>query len=153
MSHCMLAAALLLLPESPRWLVVNGQLDAALAVMRQLYSSGILPAGTEANTAKVRIGSRALLPYGMVRGSQWTLLQLQLRNHQPRLLLATHLLASVQRDACVDCRSSRSCLSCGAPSRRRKQPRASAPMWRGERAKPSCGASAATKRHVLLLVP
>jgi len=49
------AAALLLLPESPRWLVVNGQLDAALAVMRQLYSSGVLPAGTEANTAKVRV--------------------------------------------------------------------------------------------------
>ncbi len=54
-SQCMLAAALLLLPESPRWLVVNGQLDAALAVMRQLYSTGILPAGTEANTAEVRI--------------------------------------------------------------------------------------------------
>ena len=34
--------------------MVNGQLDAALAVMRQLYSTGILPAGTEANTAKVR---------------------------------------------------------------------------------------------------
>ena len=48
------AAALLLLPESPRWLVVNGQLDAALAVMHQLYSDGMLPAGTEANTAKVR---------------------------------------------------------------------------------------------------
>jgi hypothetical protein len=56
------AAALLLLPESPRWLVVNGRLDAALLVMHHLYSSGSLPAGIEANTAKARTQTLYLKP-------------------------------------------------------------------------------------------
>ena len=40
------AAALVLLPESPRWLVVNGQLDAALAVIHRIYTKSDLPLGT-----------------------------------------------------------------------------------------------------------
>lgn len=34
--------------------MVNGRLDAALLVMHHFYSSGGVPAGIEANTAKVR---------------------------------------------------------------------------------------------------
>lgn len=39
------AAALFMLPESPRWLVVNGRLDEALAVIHAVYTSKVLPSG------------------------------------------------------------------------------------------------------------
>ena len=39
------AAALWFLPESPRWLVVDGQLDTALAVIHQVYTKEKLPLG------------------------------------------------------------------------------------------------------------
>lgn len=39
------AAALVLLPESPRWLVVQGKLDDALAVMHRILTNARLPQG------------------------------------------------------------------------------------------------------------
>jgi hypothetical protein len=39
------AAAFFLLPESPRWLVVQGKLDAALAAMHRVYTNNQLPQG------------------------------------------------------------------------------------------------------------
>lgn len=39
------AAALFLLPESPRWLVVNGRLDEALAVIQRILTGSTLPDG------------------------------------------------------------------------------------------------------------
>ena len=39
------AASLFILPESPRWLVVNGHLDMALAVIHRVYNGSVLPAG------------------------------------------------------------------------------------------------------------
>lgn len=39
------AASLFILPESPRWLVVNGHLDMALAVIHRVYIGSVLPAG------------------------------------------------------------------------------------------------------------
>jgi len=63
---CCGPAALFLLPESPRWLVVNGQLEAALLVMHCLYASGPSMApghqgSTEASTAKVCGGLRVCI--------------------------------------------------------------------------------------------
>ena len=39
------AAALFILPESPRWLVVNGHLDLALAVIHRVFTKSTLPTG------------------------------------------------------------------------------------------------------------
>jgi len=45
------AASLFILPESPRWLVVNGHLDMALAVIHRVYIGSVLPAGQLAVSA------------------------------------------------------------------------------------------------------
>lgn len=47
------AVALFVLPESPRWLVVNAQLDEALAVIHRIYTDSILPFGSQESTAEV----------------------------------------------------------------------------------------------------
>ena len=39
------AVSLFILPESPRWLVVNGHLDMALAVIHRVFTSSVLPTG------------------------------------------------------------------------------------------------------------
>ena len=41
------AAALMILPESPRWLVVNNRLDEALLVIRKVYMSAGLADGMQ----------------------------------------------------------------------------------------------------------
>ncbi|KAK9817311.1 hypothetical protein WJX72_012503 [[Myrmecia] bisecta] len=48
-----LSAALLVLPESPRWLVVNGHLDEALAIIHRVYTHHRLPQGAQESTAEV----------------------------------------------------------------------------------------------------
>ena len=47
------AASLFILPESPRWLVVNGHLDMALAVIHRVYIGSVLPAGQLAVSASM----------------------------------------------------------------------------------------------------
>lgn len=44
-SSCLVAVALCLLPESPRWLVIHGKLDDALAVIHRMYTDNQLPRG------------------------------------------------------------------------------------------------------------
>lgn len=39
------AAAMWMLPESPRWLVVDGRLDEALAVIHVMFTNAKLPLG------------------------------------------------------------------------------------------------------------
>ena len=39
------AVSLFILPESPRWLVVNGHLDMALAVIHRVFTRSVLPTG------------------------------------------------------------------------------------------------------------
>ena len=41
----MAAVSLFILPESPRWLVVNGHLDMALAVIHRVFTRSVLPTG------------------------------------------------------------------------------------------------------------
>ena len=48
-----IAVALLVLPESPRWLVTRHRLDEALAVMHQVYTKSRLPLGSQQSTAEV----------------------------------------------------------------------------------------------------
>ncbi|KAI3430693.1 hypothetical protein D9Q98_005282 [Chlorella vulgaris] len=48
-----LSLSLCLLPESPRWLVIRGQLDEALAVIHRVYTNRHLPAGMQHSTAEV----------------------------------------------------------------------------------------------------
>ena len=45
--------ALFILPESPRWLVVNARLDEALAVIHKVYTDSSLPLGSQESTAEV----------------------------------------------------------------------------------------------------
>ena len=45
--------ALVILPESPRWLVVNARLDEALAVIHRVYTDSSLPLGAQESTAEV----------------------------------------------------------------------------------------------------
>jgi hypothetical protein len=45
--------AVCLLPESPRWLVVSGRLDDALAVMHRVHTNQLLPIGAQYSTAEV----------------------------------------------------------------------------------------------------
>ena len=45
--------AMFILPESPRWLVTQGELDKALAVIHQVYTRNQLPLGAQQSTAEV----------------------------------------------------------------------------------------------------
>ena len=45
--------AMFILPESPRWLVTQGELDKALAVIHQVYTRNQLPSGAQQSTAEV----------------------------------------------------------------------------------------------------
>ncbi|KAL4517815.1 hypothetical protein Ndes2526B_g02211 [Nannochloris sp. 'desiccata'] len=49
----LMSLAVCLLPESPRWLVVSGRLDDALAVIHRVHTSQLLPVGAQYSTAEV----------------------------------------------------------------------------------------------------
>ncbi len=57
--HLLPAASLFILPESPRWLVVNGHLDMALAVIHRVYIGSVLPAGQLAVSAFMLLRCKA----------------------------------------------------------------------------------------------
>lgn len=42
-----------ILPESPRWLVLHGRMDEALAVIHRVHTSQVLPTGVQNSTAEV----------------------------------------------------------------------------------------------------
>ena len=45
--------AVFIIPESPRWLVVQGRLDDALAVIHRVHTNQLLPIGAQTSTAEV----------------------------------------------------------------------------------------------------
>ena len=56
-SDKLLAGAMWFLPESPRWLVVDGQLDAALGVIHRIYTKNKLPLGEPRGSWPVHVCS------------------------------------------------------------------------------------------------
>lgn len=48
-----MTCAVFILPESPRWLVVHGRMDEALAVIHKVCTSKALPAGAQSSTMEV----------------------------------------------------------------------------------------------------
>ncbi|KAL6777919.1 hypothetical protein ACKKBG_A16230 [Auxenochlorella protothecoides x Auxenochlorella symbiontica] len=55
-----LGGCAILLPESPRWLVIRGRLDAALAVIHRIFTKQALTPGLQTSTAEVEAELMAL---------------------------------------------------------------------------------------------